>query len=85
MPVLTEGTAMIVSYLTIERERGRIAADADVSILAPTLIGAGHLLFADRESPRRRLEPFTGSWPRSSSAQGGDHGVAVVADVDEAS
>jgi hypothetical protein len=29
--------------------RGRIAADADVDTLAPTLIGAGHLLFADRK------------------------------------
>jgi hypothetical protein len=39
---------MIRSYLALERERGRIAADADVDTLAPTLIGAGHLLFADR-------------------------------------
>ena len=50
VPVLTEATAMINSYLTIERELGRIAADADVDTLAPTLIGAGHLLFADRDS-----------------------------------
>ena len=41
---------MIASYLTAEREQGRIAADADVDTLAPTLIGAGHLLFADRTS-----------------------------------
>lgn len=40
---------MIASYLAIERELGRIAADADVDTLAPTLIGASHLLFADRE------------------------------------
>ena len=38
----------IASYLSAERELGRIAADADVDTLAPTLIGAGHLLFADR-------------------------------------
>jgi AcrR family transcriptional regulator len=50
VPLLTEATAMIASYLTAERELGRIAADADVGTLAPTLIGAGHLLFADRES-----------------------------------
>ncbi len=50
VPVLAEATAMIASYLTTERELGRIAADADVDTLAPTLIGAGHLLFADRES-----------------------------------
>ncbi|HEX5252770.1 MAG TPA: TetR/AcrR family transcriptional regulator, partial [Mycobacterium sp.] len=41
----------IASYLTIERDLGRIAADADIDTLAPTLIGAGHLLFADREGP----------------------------------
>ena len=49
VPLLTEATAMIASYLTAERELGRIAADADVGTLAATLIGAGHLLFADRE------------------------------------
>jgi AcrR family transcriptional regulator len=49
VPVLTEATAMIASYLTAERELGRIPADADVDTLAPTLIGAGHLLFAGRE------------------------------------
>jgi AcrR family transcriptional regulator len=48
IPLLTEATAMIASYLTAERELGRIA-DADVDTLAPTLIGAGHLLFADRK------------------------------------
>ena len=48
VPLLTEATAMIASYLTTEQELGRIAADADVDTLAPTLIGAGHLLFADR-------------------------------------
>jgi AcrR family transcriptional regulator len=50
IPVLAEAAAMIASYLTAERELGRIAADADVDILAPMLIGAGHLLSADRES-----------------------------------
>jgi AcrR family transcriptional regulator len=48
VPVLTEATAMIAAYLTAERDLGRIAAGADVGTLAPTLIGAGHLLFADR-------------------------------------
>ncbi|MFE9061105.1 hypothetical protein [Streptomyces violaceusniger] len=50
VPLLTEATAMIASYLAAERDRGRIAADADIDTLAPTLIGAGHLLFADREA-----------------------------------
>lgn len=48
VPVLTEATAMITSYLAAEQELGRIAADADVATFAATLIGAGHLLFADR-------------------------------------
>lgn len=50
IPLLTEATAMIASYLHAERDAGRIAADADVGTLAPTLIGTGHLLFADRTS-----------------------------------
>jgi hypothetical protein len=41
---------MIGSYLTAERTLGRVAADADIDTLAPTLIGAGHLLFADRKA-----------------------------------
>ncbi|WP_275466701.1 TetR/AcrR family transcriptional regulator [Streptomyces noursei] len=49
VPLLAEATAMLASYLTAERALGRVAADADVDVLAPTLIGAGHLLFADRE------------------------------------
>jgi AcrR family transcriptional regulator len=49
IPVLTEASAMVAAYLTAERELGRVAAEADVGTLAPTLIGAGHLLFADRK------------------------------------
>ncbi len=49
IPLLTEAAAMIASYLTAERERGRVAADADVDTLAPTLIGAVHMLFAGRD------------------------------------
>ncbi|WNV84392.1 TetR family transcriptional regulator [Umezawaea sp. Da 62-37] len=52
LPLLTEAAAMLVAYLTAERELGRIDADADVDVLAPTLIGSGHLLFADRDSGR---------------------------------
>ncbi len=40
---------MLASYLAAERDLGRIAADADVDTLAPTLLGASHLLFADRD------------------------------------
>jgi AcrR family transcriptional regulator len=49
VPLLTEATAMIAAYLTAERELGRIVTDADIDTLAPTLIGTGHLLFADRQ------------------------------------
>ncbi|GAA2251528.1 MULTISPECIES: TetR/AcrR family transcriptional regulator [Kitasatospora] len=49
VPILTEAAAAIASYLAAERELGRIAAEADVDTLAPTLIGAAHLLFADRK------------------------------------
>jgi AcrR family transcriptional regulator len=49
VPVLTEAAAMIAGYLAAERDLGRIAADADVGTLAPTLLGAAHLLFADRQ------------------------------------
>ena len=51
VPLLTEAVVMIAGYLTAERDLGRIAADADVTMLAPTLIGAAHLLFADRTGP----------------------------------
>jgi AcrR family transcriptional regulator len=51
VPVLTEARAMIASYLTAERDLGRIAADADTDTLALTLIGTGHLLFAGRDGP----------------------------------
>ncbi|GAA4632942.1 TetR/AcrR family transcriptional regulator [Actinoallomurus vinaceus] len=49
IPIMTEASAMIISYLTEERALGRIAADADVDSLALSLIGGGHMLFADRK------------------------------------
>ena len=56
VPLLTEATAMVASYLAAERDLGRIAEDADIDTLAPMLIGSGHLLFAGRDDggPRRR-------------------------------
>ncbi len=48
-PLVGEGTAMIAGYLTAERDLGRIAPDADIDTLAPTLIGAAHLLFTERK------------------------------------
>lgn len=50
VPVLTEATAMIATYLAAERELGRIGSDADIDTLAPMLIGTGHLMFAGREA-----------------------------------
>jgi AcrR family transcriptional regulator len=52
IPLLAEATAMIGAYLSAERELGRLDRDADIDTLAPTLIGAGHLLFADRNGVR---------------------------------
>jgi AcrR family transcriptional regulator len=49
VPVLTQASAGIAAYLGAERELGRVAAAADVDTLAPTLIGAAHLLFAGRD------------------------------------
>ncbi|MUL43737.1 TetR family transcriptional regulator [Streptomonospora sp. PA3] len=51
LPLLAEASAMLASYLAAERDLGRIAPDADVGTLAPTLIGAAHLLFADPGGP----------------------------------
>nr|WP_206313713.1 TetR family transcriptional regulator [Streptomyces coryli] len=51
LPLLTEAGAMLAGYLRAERDLGRIAADADVDVLAPTLIGSGHLLAAGSGAP----------------------------------
>lgn len=48
LPVIWEGTTMIASYLEAERDLGRVAAHADVAMLGPALIGAGHMAFAGR-------------------------------------
>jgi AcrR family transcriptional regulator len=50
LPVLTQGVTMIAAYLAAERDLGRLTWDADVRTLAPTLLGAAHLLFAGRDS-----------------------------------
>jgi AcrR family transcriptional regulator len=47
IPLVSESTAMVAGYLAAERDLGRIAPAADIPTLAPTLIGAAHLLFAD--------------------------------------
>ncbi|MDI3424071.1 TetR/AcrR family transcriptional regulator [Streptomyces luteolus] len=55
VPLLTEATAMFASYLAAERDLGRLPAGADVDVLAPMLVGTGHLLFADRHGARPGL------------------------------
>ncbi|MGW2282047.1 TetR/AcrR family transcriptional regulator [Streptomyces sp. NPDC001770] len=45
--ILAEATTAISGYLADERGRGRIAADADIDSLTLSLVGGGHLLFAD--------------------------------------
>jgi hypothetical protein len=49
IPLVSESTAMVAGYLAAERDLGRVPAGADIGTLAPTLIGAAHLLFADAD------------------------------------
>jgi AcrR family transcriptional regulator len=66
VPVLAEATSMIKGYLTAEWERGRLAADADLDVLALTLIGSAHLLYAgspvlvEEEAVRRIVTTVVG-------------------------
>jgi AcrR family transcriptional regulator len=48
--ILAQVTNAVATYLADERERGRIAADADIASLTLSLVGGGHLLFSDREA-----------------------------------
>ncbi|MFC5721032.1 TetR/AcrR family transcriptional regulator [Streptomyces gamaensis] len=50
MAILAQVTTAVSDYLADERARGRIAADADIDSLALSVVGGGHLLFADRDS-----------------------------------
>ncbi|GIH17726.1 TetR/AcrR family transcriptional regulator [Rugosimonospora africana] len=47
--ILAQATTAVSGYLADERELGRIAADADLDSLTLSLVGGGHLLFADRD------------------------------------
>ncbi|WP_078861879.1 TetR/AcrR family transcriptional regulator [Streptomyces sp. NRRL F-5123] len=49
--VLGQATQAVGAYLAAERDLGRIAPDADVDALTLSLVGGGHLIFADRERP----------------------------------
>jgi len=48
-PVVAQSTALVAGYLEAERDLGRVAAGADVGMLAATLMGAAHLLFAEAD------------------------------------
>ncbi|MGD1011416.1 MAG: TetR family transcriptional regulator [Acidimicrobiales bacterium] len=49
-PLIAEGSTIITAYLTKEKALGRVSAAADIPMLTHTLMGAAHLLFADRQS-----------------------------------
>ncbi|MEU4656003.1 TetR/AcrR family transcriptional regulator [Streptomyces sp. NPDC023723] len=49
--ILAQVTTAVAAYLADERALGRIAADADIDSLTLSLVGGGHLLFADRDDP----------------------------------
>jgi AcrR family transcriptional regulator len=51
LAILAQIRAAVSAYLADEREMGRIAADADIDSLTLSLVGGGHLLFADRADP----------------------------------
>lgn len=74
VPVLTEAAIMIKNYLERERDLGRVG-DLDADGVAPMLIGAGHLLFADRDTPpqndavRRMVASVVAPWLRSHDSR----------------
>jgi AcrR family transcriptional regulator len=47
VPILSESATMIAGYLAAERDHGRLPADAEVHLLATTLIGTTQLIFAE--------------------------------------
>ncbi|WP_129838263.1 TetR/AcrR family transcriptional regulator [Streptomyces sp. RFCAC02] len=50
VPLLTDAAAAVAAYLAAESRLGRVPADAETGTLAPTLIGAAHMLLADRQA-----------------------------------
>ncbi|MHB1592853.1 MAG: TetR/AcrR family transcriptional regulator [Streptosporangiaceae bacterium] len=48
--ILAQVTNAVAAYLVDERDRGRIAADADIDSLTLSLVGGGHLMFSHREA-----------------------------------
>jgi AcrR family transcriptional regulator len=73
LPVIAEATQMIAGYLAAERDLGRIAATADVDMLALSLLGTSHLDFAgsdgsspDEDAVRRVVMSVIGDCHRPS-------------------
>jgi AcrR family transcriptional regulator len=60
VPILAETVNMLDAYLRAEQTHGRVARDADTSTIARTLVGAAHLLFADRNGIRPTPEDVRG-------------------------
>ncbi len=48
--ILAQASTAIAAYLAAERDLGRISGDADVDSLTLSLVGGGHLLFADLDN-----------------------------------
>jgi len=48
VPLANEAMGTVRAYLEGERAAGRLSAEADTHALALSLVGSGHLLFADR-------------------------------------
>ncbi|MFI5606190.1 TetR/AcrR family transcriptional regulator [Amycolatopsis sp. NPDC051903] len=61
VPLATDAARMLARYLAAERDLGRLSAEADVDTLAATLVGTGHLLFADRSGDTASLRPMVAS------------------------
>jgi AcrR family transcriptional regulator len=51
VPLLQECVAVAARYLEAERDLGRIAPGADIAVVAPMLVSAVQLLFADTDGP----------------------------------
>jgi AcrR family transcriptional regulator len=48
--ILAQASSAIAAYLAAERDLGRIADDADIDSVPLSLVGGGHLLFADLDN-----------------------------------
>ncbi|MFF4592921.1 TetR/AcrR family transcriptional regulator [Amycolatopsis sp. NPDC001319] len=63
VPLASDIAVLLIRYLTAEQSLGRLTATADVTVLAPTVVGAGHLHFADRSPDASSLRPMVAAVP----------------------